>query len=151
MRIVVLLPLWIVATLHSKYKDKQYTKMKFSPEICKKYLDKIMPLMVSKYCEDAKEFLISDSDNMGDIEFSDFYRGAIVKKYRKIEEYFVKFYNPLKRYIYYEYQIEGYQKMIIANYSQWKQAKKKFKWNEISHCPDSHRGVVFFIEDDVDE
>lgn len=125
--------------------------MKFSTELCKKYLDKVMPFMVSKYCDDAKEFLISDADDMGEIEFSDFHGSLISKKYRKIEMYFAKFYDPLKGYILEDYQIKGYQKMVLTNWTHWEQAMKKFNWGGTPYHSDYRKGVVFYIENENQE
>lgn len=143
---VILFPIWIVITLLEKHDNKQYEQLKYSPEVCKKYLDKVMPFMVAKYCENAKEILISDADDMGDIEFGDFCGDKLRKKYKNIYQFFSKFHRSFKEYVFTEYQIEGYEKMTMTNWIEWERAKNKFDWGNGPYNSDYVKGVVFYIE-----
>lgn len=140
---VILFPIWIVYEVKTRVKDARYKNLCFSKETCKEYLDKIMPLMVSTYCEDTNEFLISNSDDVGDIEFSDFWNARKLKK--KYKQFFLKFYSQCEEYILNEYNIDGYSKMLLLNYIDWKNAKTKFGWS-VSYNADYKKGVIFYIE-----
>lgn len=145
---VILFPIWIYAILEEKYKKSQHAKIKKCQDIkpiFKKYLDKVMPFMVAHYCKDAKQILISGDCYMGDIEFNDFYSSTIRKKYSRIGNFFTIYYDELKKYILSEYQIEGYEKMILDSYRTWNEAKEKFDWADIPYNVDYCKGVVFYI------
>jgi hypothetical protein len=144
---VIFFPAWIYYILREKYKDKNYASLTYTPELCKKYLDKVLPNMVAHYCEDAKIFLISDSDDMGDIEFYDFWQYR--KQNKKYKKFFVKFEYKIKEYILNEYEIDGYSKMTLLNWTHWDQAKNKFGWSETPYNSDYKKGVVFYIEGEI--
>ena len=111
---VVLFPAWIHYALKEKSNNKLHDELKFSTDMCKTYLDKVMPIMVAHYCEDASCFLISDSDYMGDISFSNFRNRAKVNK--KYTRFFLKFSKQVREYILNEYQIDGYEKTSIRKW-----------------------------------
>lgn len=139
---VILFPIWISYEIKTRLKDKWYKELEFSPEVCKAYLDKVLPGMVAHYCEDAKCFLISNTDDMGDIQFCYFWQSSQINK--KYESFFLKFTRLCEEYILNNYQIDGYQKMVLLNYSDWKQAAKKFDWNGTPYRSDYVKGVIFY-------
>jgi hypothetical protein len=142
---IIFFPFWIAMILHEKYKDKSYATLSWSEEICKQYLDKALPKMVVHYCEDAKTFLISNADDMGDIEFRDLWDYR--KQNKKYKRFFVKFDNQVKEYILNNYTIDGYSKITLTNWTHWDQAKEKFNWSGTPYNKDYCKGVVFYIDE----
>ena len=141
-----LFPIWVTELLWEKYKDYKYKKLVFNEEKCKKYLDFVIPKMVVRYNDDHNEILISNADDMGGIEFSDFHSSWMHKKYRKQYLFFLKFYSEIADYILEKYQIEGYKKNIVDNWKEWNKAKEQFGWYDTPYYADSCKGVIFYKE-----
>lgn len=139
---VLLFWLWIPIMLFNKKKDKQYETMKYSEERTKKYLDKVLPYLVSYWCDDHSCFLFTTAGDMGDINFKALMR--LPRRYRKQERYFTKFYEEVKAYIVRTYEIDGYEKFSILTYSDWQAAKEKFDWGGTPYHDDIAKGVVFY-------
>jgi len=142
---VILFPVYFVSLFSERHKDKTYEQMEFSSDVCKKYLDKVLPNMVAHYCEDAKNFLISSTDDMGDLEFHDFW--GSYNKNKKSSRFFLKFDNQFRDYIMNEYQIDGYQKMTLTNWTHWDKAKEKFDWGGTPYNSDYAKGVIFYVDE----
>ena len=137
---VVLFPTWIYYAARDKRKEKTYKELQFSPELCRAYLDKVLPDMVARECEDVNCFLISDSENMGDIELSFLYDSRSIKeKYRR---FFSRFRTQVKDYVLNEYTIDGYDKTTITNWVEWERVTKKYEWRN-PYDSDYSKGVVF--------
>ena len=139
---VILFPIYLIVLLNEKRKDAAYKSLEYTDEKCKRYLDKVMPKMVARHCEDANEILISSCDDMGDIEFSDFRRC----KNKKAARFFLRFSQKVKEYILEEYVIEGYKKMVLNNWTHWEKAKEKFDWGGTPCNQDYAVGVIFYQE-----
>ena len=143
---VILWPVWLSYILKEKYKDKSYDALAFSKETCKKYLDKVMPKMVACYNEDHSEILISNADDMGGIQFSCFFRNC---KNKKMSKFFRKFDVELRQYILEEYTIDGYEKMVLDNWTLWEKAEKKFGWWGTPYNSDYAKGALFYKKEAI--
>ena len=143
---IALFPISVPATLYDVLREKRRKKIKqslvFSEELCKKYLDKVIPKLVVCLCEDSKVFLISNRGDLGDIEFFDFYRYL---KSWKLKMFFGNFKKEVEAFIINSYKIEGYAKMTLLKPSDWKTAQKQFDWADF-FTDDRDKGVIFYKE-----
>ena len=137
---VILFPAWIYYTLKDKRTEKTYKELQFSPELCNKYLNRVLPDMVARECEDINCFLISDSESMGDIELSYLYDSRSIKeKYRR---FFGRVRNQVKEFILNEYTIDRYETVILNRWTDWERMSTKYGWRtpwDSDHC----KGVLF--------
>ncbi len=141
---IVLWPISIPVTLYAIFRDKRKKKIKesltFSNELCKKYLDKMIPVLVAKLCDESDVFLISNSrGDFGDIDFWDFHQYSK----RKTKMFFGKFHSEVRKFILNEYQIDGYSKRILNNPKEWREIEKLFGWDRL-YAENSAEGVVFY-------
>lgn len=148
---VVLFPIWIAVLLIEKYKDRRHKSLVFTEEYCKKCLDKMISKLIIFHKEDPNCFLISDCDDFGYITFDELYgfnsRYYLEKHGCKREIRFTrKFYKMVEVYIMDEYRIDGYHKMTMNSYKEWKEAKDKFDWGSTPYSCDGRKGVVFYKE-----
>ena len=81
---------------------------------------------------------------MGDLEFHDFWGNY--NKNKKSSRFFLKFDNQFRDYIMNEYQIDGYQKMTLTNWTHWDKAKEKFNWGGTPYNKDYAKGVIFYVD-----
>ncbi len=139
---VLLFWIWIPIVLLNKRDDKQYKAMQYSDETTKKYLDKVLPHLVSYWGEEANCFLVTDAGDFGGIQFRALM--SLPTRYRKQERYFVKFYQEVKAFIVRTYQVDGYEKFKILTYSDWQVAKEKFDWGGTPYYDNVAKGVVFY-------
>ena len=139
---VLMFWLWIPIVLLYKIKDRQYKAMQYSEETTKKYLDKVLPYLVSYWEEDSSRFLVTTAYDMGGINFKALMN--LPRRYKKQERYFVKFYQEVKAYIVRTYEIEGYEKFPIMTSADWYAAKEKFDWGGVPYSDESVKGVVFY-------
>ena len=139
---VLLFWIWIPMVLSNKKKDKQYKSMQYSEETTKKYLDKVLPYLVSYWGEEPNCFLFTTAGDMGGINFKALMH--LRRRYRKQERYFTKFYEEVKAYIVRKYEIDGYEKFPILTYNDWQAAKEKFDWGGTPYRDDIAKGVVFY-------
>lgn len=142
---IILFPFWIYDILETKHRNNNYKKMRFSNEVCKEYLDKVMPFMILNYCEDTDRFFISNYHEAGDINIFDFFDTNINKKYKKISRYFGKFNGYLFDYILNEYEIDGYKKITMRNWTDWSAVKVQFNLKGF-YLPNHSEGVLFYID-----
>lgn len=147
---LTLFPLWVVVLLSEKYKDYKYKSLVFTEEYCKKCLDKMIPKLIIWYKEDPNCFPISDCDDFGCITFNDLtgINSYYLKNHgcKREIRFTGKFYRMVEDYIMNEYQIDGYHKMTMNNYKEWKEAKDKFEWEYTPYNCDYRKGVVFYKE-----
>lgn len=139
---VLLFWIWIPIVLFGLSEDQQFKKMQYSDEKTKKYLDKVLPYLVSRWGEESNCFLITDAGDMGGVNFKSLMN--LPNRYRKQERYFIKFYQEVKAYIVRTYQVDGYEKFPILTYSDWQDAKEKFDWGGTPYNDDIAKGVVFY-------
>ena len=142
---VALFPISVPATLYDVFREKKRKKIKqslvFSEELCKKYLDKMIPKLVVRLCEDSEVFLISNSrGEFGDVDFFDFYRCS---KNWKTQMFFGKFNKTVESFICEKYQIDGYSKLILDTQAKWKEAENLFGWDNL-WAESAAKGVVFY-------
>ena len=137
---VILWPAWLFVVIKEKCHKKAYSELVFTNSTCKKYIDAVMPEMVRRHNNLHEEILISNADDMGAIEFVHFYHS----KNKKANTYFLKFFNEVKEYILTEYVIDGYDKMIIDNYTHWYEAQRRFNWDSTPNSKDFAKGVIFY-------
>ena len=86
---VLLFWIWIPIKLFCDADDKKYKTMQYSDETTKKYLDKVLPYLVSYWGEEPNCFLITSAGDMGGIRFRALM--SLRRRYRKQERYFTKF------------------------------------------------------------
>lgn len=144
---IVFFPLWWYFCLNERYKQHRNSKLEWSIDKTKKYLDKIMPKLAIKYCDDSTYIVISDSNEISGINFHNFYSSfddAPIKK--SIKQYFYKFRKKLFKYIMEEYEIDGYNKITTTNYAEWKKAQDEFDLNYIPYRSDNLKGVIFYLD-----
>lgn len=139
---VLLFWLWIPIVLFDKKRNKQYKRMQYSIETTKKYLNKVLPYLVSYWGEEPNCFLITSASDMGGIDFRALMN--LPRRYRKQEIYFTKFYQEVKAYLVRTYQVDGYAKFPILTYEDWQAAKEKFDWGGTPYNDDVAKGVVFY-------
>lgn len=139
---VLLFWVWIPIMLFDKTKDQQYKAMKYREETTKKYLDKVLPYLVSHWDEDPNCFLFTTYSDMGGVNFRALM--SLRRRYRKQERYFIKFYEEVKAYIVRTYEIDGYEKFPILTSADWYAAKEKFDWGGTPYHDDIAKGVVFY-------
>lgn len=139
--------IWIPTWLCEKHRANKYRKLVWLPETAKKYLDKVLPYLVRNETE-HEEILFTNADDMGGIKFYwSFSRLEKVKRYKTAARYLCKFNQQVKQFIIEEYQIEGYQKMILDNWTLWDKAAKKFDWYSGPWDKDYAVGVIFYKEE----
>lgn len=139
---VLLFWIWIPIMLLDKKNIKQYDEMRYREETTKKYLDKVLPYLVSYWDEDPSCFLFTTASDMGGINFRALM--SLHRRYRKQERYFIKFYEEVQAYIVRTYEIDGYAKFPIMTYDDWQIAKVKFDWGSTPYRDDVAKGVVFY-------
>lgn len=139
---VLLFWLWIPIKLFCDADDKKYKAIQYSDEITKKYLDKVLPYLVSYWGEEPDCFLMTDAGDMGGISFKALM--SLPRRYRKQERYFSKFYQEVKAYIVRTYEVDGYEKFPILTSEDWYAAKEKFDWGGVPYSDDYAKGVVFY-------
>lgn len=139
---VLLFWLWIPIMLFVIIEEKRFKKMQYSDEITKKYLDKVLPYLVSYWGEEPNCFLFTTASDMGGINFMTLM--SLRRRYRKQERYFIKFYQEVKAYIIRTYEIDGYEKFQILTSADWYAAKDKFGWGGVPYYDESAKGVVFW-------
>ena len=150
---ILLFYIWIPYTLYDKYKNKKYNNLKYNDETTKKYLDRVLPDL-AVYCDEGPNLiLISNADDYdyGGIDFLyDFCSSWMRKKHKKEKEYFTKFNYELQDYIIKSYQIKGYNKMCLLNWTDWDKAAEKFGWYDTPWHSDYAKGVVFYKDEAVE-
>ena len=134
--------IWVPMLLLAKRDHRKYKTMQYSNETTKKYLDKVLPYLVSHWREESNCFLFTTASDMGGIDFRALM--SLRRRYRKQERYFIKFYEEVKAYIVRTYEIDGYEKFPILTYSDWQAAKEKFDWGGTPYRDDIAKGVVFY-------
>ena len=142
---IALFPISVPVTLYDVFQEKRRKKIKqslvFSEELCEKYLDKMIPKLVVRLCEDSEVFLISNSrGEFGDIEFFDFYHYS---KDWKTKMFFGKFNKNVEAFICEKYQISGYSKLTLDTPNKWKEAEKLFEWDNL-WAESTAKGVAFY-------
>jgi hypothetical protein len=142
---VVLFYIWIPILLHEKIKNTRYKNLTYSNDTTQKYLDKVMPKLVYHYEEDPNLILFHDTEDFGGIRFYwDLCSNWMRKTFKKETRYFGKFNKEVKNYIIQEYNIDGYKKMILSNWADWRKAQKLFGWYSTPYNADYANGVVFY-------
>ena len=137
--------IWIPIWAYEKIKKTRYKNLKYSDSTTKKYLDKVMPKLVAYYEENPNIILFHDTNDFGGIRFNwDLNSYWMEKKFRKETRYFAKFHCKVEEYIIYDYHIDGYEKMILENWTDWNKAKEKFDWYDTPYNSGYARGVVFY-------
>ena len=139
---VLLFWIWIPLLLLDIIDDKKYKAIKYNDETTKKYLDDVLPYLVSRCEEDPNCFLFTTASDMGGIYLNSLMN--LKSKYRKQERYFIKFYEEVRTYIVRTYEVDGYEKFPILTYSDWQTAKEKFDWGSTPYRDDIAKGVVFY-------
>lgn len=139
---VLLFWIWIPTLLINKSRIRQFKQIQYNNEITKKYLDKVLPYLVSYWNEESDCFLITSADDMGGINFKALM--SLPSKYSKQRKYFTKFYQETKAYIVRTYEIDGYEKFPIMTSGDWYAAKEKFDWGGVPYYDESAKGVVFW-------
>ena len=139
---VLLFWLWLPILLFGIREDKLFKKIQYSDKTTKKYLDKVLPYLVSYWNEESDCFLMSSAYDMGGINFKALM--SLRRRYRKQERYFIKFYEEVKAYIVRIYEIVWYEKFPILTYDDWQAAKEKFDWGGTPYNDDIAKGVVFY-------
>jgi hypothetical protein len=139
---VLLFWLWMPIVLFGIREDKRFKKMQYSDEKTKKYLDKVLPYLVTYWKEEPDCFLITSAGDMGGINFKTLM--SLPRRYRKQERYFVKFYQEVKAYIVRTYEVDGYEKFPIMTSGDWYAAKEKFDWGGVPYYDECAKGVVFW-------
>ena len=139
---VLLFWVWIPIKLFNKRSDKQYKGIQYSIETTKKYLNKVLPYLVSYWNEEPDCFLITNAGDMGGIRFRALMH--LPRRYKKQQRYFTKFYEEVKAYIVRTYEVDGYEKFPILTYDDWQNAKEKFDWGGTPYNDDVVKGVVFY-------
>lgn len=146
---IVFFPIWAYVVCVEKYKDHKYKSLVFSEETCRKYLNKLFPKLIAYYDEDPYCFTIVDCDSFGYITFNDLC--GICSSYlesrrcKKEVAFTRKFSREVKDYIINKYEIPGYTKITMTNYSEWEAAKDKFGWYSVPYRADYCKGVVFYV------
>ena len=138
--------IWIPMCLFKKIKDAAYKSLTFSNESAKKYLDKVLPKLVARYEESPELILLSNASDFGGINFYDLHSSWMHKKFKKEANYFLKFKTEVKEYIIKLYTIEGYEKMLLDNWMDWRVAKRKFNWYGLPYDIDYAKGAIFYKE-----
>lgn len=142
---VVFFYIWIPVFVYEKIKDAKYKNLKYDNNTTKKYLDKVMPKLVSHYEESPNLILFHNTSDFGGIRFYwDLCSNWMTRKFKKETKYFSKFYGLVQKYIIEEYQIDGYEKMVLDNWIDWDRAKEKFDWYDTPYNKDYAKGVVFY-------
>lgn len=142
---VVFFYIWIPVFVYEKIKDAQYKNLKYDNNTTKKYLDKVMPKLVSHYEESPNLILFHNTSDFGGIRFYwDLCSNWMTRKFKKETKYFAKFHGLVQKYIIEEYQIDGYEKMVLDNWIDWDRAKEKFDWYDTPYNKDYAKGVVFY-------
>ena len=139
---VLLFWLWIPIVLSGKIDDKRYQAIQYSNETTKKYLNKVLPYLVTYWKEYPNCFLITDAGDMGGISFKALQ--CLPNRYRKQKRYFIKFYKEVIAYIVRTYEIDGYDKFTIMTSTDWSAAKAKFDWGGVPYYDEYAKGVVFY-------
>lgn len=139
---VLLFWLWIPMKLICDKNKNKYQAIQYKEETTKKYLDKVLPYMVSYWNEESDRFLMTTAYDMGGINFKALIN--LPSKYGKQRRYFTKFYQEVKAYIVRTYEIDGYEKFSILTYDDWQTAKEKFDWYGTPYNDDVAKGVVFY-------
>ena len=152
---VILFPIWIFQLLHKKYKKYKNDSMVFSNKVCKKYLDKMIPIALTNRVSSWESIDCFTISNVGDFSIVTFSSlGGLFDNYfrrhrcKKEVSYIYKFYKQVEKYIIDEYQIDGYNKEKMTNYKEWRSVKDKLGWKYIPCCSDDGSiGVVFYKDE----
>jgi hypothetical protein len=139
---ILLFWLWLPIKLFDDTDKKRYKAIQYNDEITKKYLDKVLPYLVSYWREESDCFLITSAGDMGGINFKALM--YLPRRYRKQQRYFVKFYEEVKTYIVRTFEIDGYKKFPILTSGDWYAAKEKFDWGGVPYYDEGAKGVVFY-------
>lgn len=139
---VLLFWIWLPIKLLHDADEKKYKTIQYSDEITKKYLDKVLPYLVSYWGEEPNCFLITSAGDMGSIRFTALMH--LPRRYRKQQRYFIVFYEQVKAYIVRTYEIDGYDKFPILTSEDWYAAKEKFDWGGVPYNDEYAKGVVFY-------
>ena len=139
---VLLFWIWVPMLVLGKREHRKFKTMRYSEEATQKYLDKVLPYLVSHWREESNCFLFTDAGDFGGIQFRALM--SLPRRYRKQERYFIKFYQEVKAFIVRTYQVDGYDKFKILTYSDWQVAEKKFDWGGTPYHDDVAKGVVFY-------
>ena len=149
---VLLFYVYIPVYFYEKAKKTRYDSMKYSDELTKKYLDKVLPKLVARYEESPNEILFHNTEDFGGIRFYwDLCSNYMRKKFKKETRYFTKFDSKVREYIIDEYTIDGYEKLKLLNWTDWSKAKEKFGWYSTPYNTDYAKGAMFYKEGAVDE
>lgn len=139
---VLLFWIWIPMVLFGVKEEKRFKAIQYSNETTKKYLDKVLPYLVTYWREEPNCFLITSADDMGGINFKALM--GLPRRYRKQERYFIKFYQEAIAYLVRTYEVDGYGKFPILTSADWYAAKEKFDWGGVPYYEESAKGVVFY-------
>ena len=145
---VIFWPIWLYQVLREKKEKRDRERLNaagFSKEICKRYLDKTLPMLIVKSGQATEEILLTTADDMGGVDIDRLYRC----KNKKMSNYFLKFSVNVKHYILDEYIIDGYKKMQLNNWTDWARAKDMFDWGGTPYYADYAKGVIFYNDNHI--
>lgn len=142
---VIFFYVWIPTLVHEKIKETRYKNLKYTDATTKKYLDKVLPKLVAHYEEDQNNILFHNTRDFGGINFYwDLCSSWMKGKFKKETQYFTKFSKQVQEFIIQEYNIPGYEKMVLNNWAAWNSAKEKFDWFYTPYDVDYAKGVAFY-------
>lgn len=151
---IIFFPVWIFVLAMDKIgelnrkRERDLIGKNFSEEKCKKMLDKAVPKLALASCRDiSKLIMITTVWDAGGINFRDFEDSSHLSK-REIK-YFRRCSPYLNSYITYDYQIDGYSKMVVGTTEEWRAYYAKFYPNVVTYPNMFKRkevGVVFWKE-----
>lgn len=147
---VVLFPIWICVLCKEKY--AKYRSEHFTEDVSKtkRYIDKAIPKLVKHYVEDPSCILISFGSfgYYGDFSTEDFKNKFVVG--HRIAQYFYDIGYYRRRDMLLDYDIDGYEKMVIDNWIKWDKAVEMFGW-EPNYDKDKDKAVVFYLKEKYGE
>ena len=142
---------WRIYTDCQKRKEKKRQEVPLifdDKKKCKKYLDKVMPKMILRYADSLEYILINTSSEYSNFNFSDFYQSLYIKE--KYKKFFTSIpMGDFIKYIREEYEIEGYEKIILDTYGDW-EVVTKIEWCTNFEA-DYDKGVLFCLGDRAKE
>ena len=141
---IVLWFIWIPICLYEKLVDRKRKAFIEKPNKTKRLLDKVFPKMVVHYCSDINVILIMFGYHDGmyaDFCTHDFTRSRSLSKRQR--QYFAHLSDERIKQLIADYEIDGYEKMVLSSGQDWDIAAEKFEW-ETNCNKDIDRAVVFY-------
>lgn len=139
--------IWIPTVIGERIQENKKSRFIENPIETKRWLDKVFPKMVAHYCTDEDNTILimlgRDYEDYGDFSSESFTHSPAINK--RTQRYFRLLTPKQREKMIIDYEIYGYNKILISNWQEWDKVTNMFNWYPNQH-KDYCRAVIFYDE-----